>query len=83
MGDLSNIHPQIINELYLDGILTDPYEPDTTKFDADLDQLYDQIVGEINNIEYIEHLYNLDFEKIGYKRYLGSEDMLGKPSGIL
>ena len=88
LGDLSNIHPQITNELYLDGILDYPYEEDTTKFDEELDKLYDDILNDLtstNNIEFIEHLYNLDFEKIGYKRYMAPEKMSDedRPSGIL
>ena len=37
-----------------------------------LDKLYDDIVDDLtetNQIEYIEKLYNLNFEMIGYKRY--------------
>ena len=75
MGDLTGIHPQITNELYNDGILPLPSEvnvPDPSQFEEGIDELYDQIFDELvesENIEYIEHLYNLDFEKIGYKRY--------------
>ena len=38
----------------------------------DLDKLYDDLLNEFvetQQIEYIEKLYNLDFEMIGYKRY--------------
>ena len=75
MGDLTKIHPQITNDLYNSGILPLPKDvktPDPTQFEKELDKLYDQIVDELiesQNIEYIEKLYNLDFEMIGYKRY--------------
>jgi len=75
MGDLTGIHPQIINDLYNDGILPLPGDvktPDPTQFEKGLDELYDQIFDELvesQNMEYIEKLYNLDFEMIGYKRY--------------
>ena len=39
---------------------------------GDLDKLYDDLLNEFvetQQIEYIERLYNLDFEMIGYKRY--------------
>ena len=52
---------------------------DPDLFASDLDKLYDEILDELvstNNIEYIEHLYNLNFEKIGYKRYLAPEKPL-------
>ena len=56
--------------------------------DEELDKLYDDILNDLtstNNIEFIEHLYNLDFEKIGYKRYMAPEKMSDedRPSGIL
>ena len=77
LGDLSGIHPQLINELYEDGILplVDPNNPKTLEPDQyaeDLDRLYDEIEDELNEfkqIEYIERLYNLNFEMIGYRRY--------------
>jgi len=75
MGDLTGIHPQITNALYNEGILPLPGDvktPDPTQFEKGLDELYDQIFDELvktQNIEYIEKLYNLDFEMIGYKRY--------------
>ena len=75
MGDLTGIHPQITNDLYNDGILPLPQDvktPDPTKFEKGIDELYDQIFDELvesQNMEYIEKLYNLDFEMIGYKRY--------------
>ena len=75
MGDLTEIHPQITNDLYNEGILPLPKDvktPDSTKFEKGIDELYDQIFDELvesQNIEYIEKLYNLDFEMIGYKRY--------------
>tara|TARA_R110001592_G_scaffold148415_1_gene373228 strand:+ start:668 stop:2305 length:1638 start_codon:yes stop_codon:yes gene_type:complete len=75
MGDLTEIHPQIINDLYNDGVLPLPKDvksPDPTQFEKELDELYDQIFEELvesENMEYIEKLYNLDFEMIGYKRY--------------
>ena len=74
LGDLSEIHPQITNELYNNGTLPLVNEPilDPNSFSVDLDKLYDDIINELtetNQIEYIEKLYNLDFEMIGYKRY--------------
>ena len=75
MGDLTEIHPQITNALYNEGILPLPGDvktPDPSQFEEGLDELYDQIFDELvesQNIEYIEKLYNLDFEMIGYKRY--------------
>ena len=75
MGDLTGIHPQIINDLYNDGVLPLPGDvkiPDPNQFEKGVDELYDQIFDELvesQNIEYIEKLYNLDFEMVGYKRY--------------
>ena len=74
LGDLSEIHPQITNELYNNGTLPPANEPalDPNSFSVDLDKLYDDIIDDLtetNQIEYIEKLYNLDFEMIGYKRY--------------
>jgi len=74
LGDLTEIHPQITNELYNNGTLPLTNEPvlDPNSFSVDLDKLYDDIINELtetNQIEYIEKLYNLDFEMIGYKRY--------------
>jgi len=74
LGDLTEIHPQITNELYNNGTLPLTNEPalDPNNFSIDLDKLYDDIINELtetNQIEYIEKLYNLDFEMIGYKRY--------------
>lgn len=74
LGDLSEIHPQITNELYNNGTLPPANEPalDPNSFSVDLDKLYDDIIDDLtetNQIEYIEKLYNLDFEMIGYRRY--------------
>lgn len=75
MGDLTGIHPQITNDLYNSGVLPLPKDvktPDATQFEKGLDELYDQIFDDLvesENLEYIEKLYNLDFEMIGYKRY--------------
>ena len=79
LGDISNINPQIINELYNEGILPPPTQFNPDQFAPDLDKLYDQVVDDLvssKNIEYIEHLYNLNFEKIGYKRYFAPEESL-------
>ena len=80
LGDLTDIHPQLTNELYNEGILPPSnMQLDPDLFASDLDKLYDEILDELvstNNIEYIEHLYNLNFEKIGYKRYLAPEKPL-------
>ena len=74
LGDLEGIHPQLTNELYNNGtlpLLGD--EPlDVNQYSEDLDQIYDDLLNEFvetQQIEYIEKLYNLDFEMIGYKRY--------------
>ena len=77
LGDLTGIHPQFINELYEDGILplVDPNNPkalEPDQYAKDLDRLYDELEDELNEfkqIEYIERLYNLNFEMIGYRRY--------------
>ena len=75
LGDISNIHPQLINELYNEGVIPLANEPglDPSKYEEDLDKLYDNILSEIidaKQIEYIEKLYNVKFEMIGYKRYM-------------
>jgi hypothetical protein len=74
LGNLEGIHPQLTNQLYNNGTL--PLlgeEPlDVNQYSEDLDKLYDDILNEFvetQQIEYIEKLYNLDFEMIGYKRY--------------
>ena len=79
LGDCSGIHPQLINELYEDGILPkintkDPNKLDTSQYAADLDKLYEDTLNEFNEfqqLEYIERLYNLNFDMIGYRRYYG------------
>ena len=60
--------------MYNNGTLPPANEPalDPNSFSVDLDKLYDDIIDDLtetNQIEYIEKLYNLDFEMIGYKRY--------------
>ncbi len=74
LGNLEGIHPQLTNQLYNNGtlpLLGD--EPlDVNQYSEDLDKLYDDLLNEFvetQQIEYIEKLYNLDFEMIGYKRY--------------
>ena len=74
LGDLEGIHPQLTNQLYNNGTL--PLlgeEPlDVNQYSEDLDKIYDDLLNEFvetQQIEYIEKLYNLDFEMIGYKRY--------------
>ena len=74
LGDLNGIHPQITNHLYNNGTLpllgNEPL--DVNQYSEDLDLLYDGLLNEFvetQQIEYIEKLYNLDFEMIGYKRY--------------
>ena len=74
LGDLTGINSQIINELYNNGVLPKVNQPalDPNQYSEDLDKLYDDIVNELvetKQIEYIEKLYNIDFEMIGYKRY--------------
>ena len=74
LGDLNGIHPQLTNQLYNNGTLSllgdEPL--DVNQYSEDLDKLYDDLLNEFvetQQIEYIEKLYNLDFEMIGYKRY--------------
>ena len=77
LGDLTGIHPQLTNELYEEGILplVDPNNPkalEPDQYAKDLDKLYDEIEEELTNtqqIEYIERLYSIGFEMIGYRRY--------------
>ena len=74
LGDLSEIHPQITNELYNNGTLPPANQSilDPNSFSVDLDKLYDDIINslvETKQIEYIEKLYNINFEMVGYKRY--------------
>ena len=74
LGDLNGIHPQLTNQLYNNGTLPllgdEPLDPNI--FSEDLDKFYDNLLDEFietDQIEYIEKLYNIDFEMIGYKRY--------------
>ena len=74
LGDLNGIHPQLTDQLYNNGTLSllgdEPL--DVNQYSEDLDKLYDDLLNEFvetQQIEYIEKLYNLDFEMIGYKRY--------------
>jgi len=74
LGDLEGIHPQLTNQLYNNGTLpllgNEPL--DVNQYSEDLDKIYDDLLNELvetKQIEYIEKLYNLDFEMIGYKRY--------------
>ena len=74
LGDLTEIHPQITNELYNNGTLPPANQSilDPNSFSVDLDKLYDDIIDslvETKQIEYIEKLYNINFEMVGYKRY--------------
>ena len=78
LGDISDIHPQFINELYNDGILTtkDPVKElsgiDPNNWTDQLGEYYDSVLQDLedaNQIEYIEHLYNLKSQLVGYRRY--------------
>ena len=77
LGDLTGIHPQLINELYEEGILPkvnteNPNALETTQYAESLDKLYDDILDEFNEfkqIEYIERLYAVNLDMIGYRRY--------------
>ena len=77
LGNLEGIHPQLINELYNDGILplVDPNNPkalEPDQYAKELDKFYDEVEAELNEtqqIEYIERLYSIGFEMIGYRRY--------------
>ena len=77
LGDISDINPQLINELYEEGILPKinkdkPNQTAVEQYAKDLDKLYDDTVEELQNtqqLEYIEKLYNMNFEMIGYRRY--------------
>ena len=78
MGDISDIHPQFINELYNDGILTteDPTKAlediNPNNWSNQLEKYYENLLYEFadaNQMEYIEHLYNLRSELVGYRRY--------------
>ena len=78
LGDVSNIHPQILNELYNDGILpsSEPPKPlsdiDPNNWSNQLEDYYNELVEDVKNeeqTEYIDHLYNLRSQLIGYYRY--------------
>ena len=64
MGDISDIHPQLINELYNDGILTtkDPVgtgilaDIDPNNFSEQLGEYYDTLINELNQEGQIESL---------------------------
>ncbi len=84
LGDISNIHPQIVNELYEEGII--PIErlpkyktgegiagiPNTSTYQEALNGYYDKVLNDLqttNQKEYIQKIFNAKFEYIGYKRY--------------
>ena len=77
LGDLTGIHPQLINELYEENIIPKintehPNALETTQYAESLDKLYEDILDEFNEfkqIEYIERLYAINFDMIGYRRY--------------
>ena len=84
LGDISNIHPQIVNLLYENGVIpreTIPgYEepkglsgiPKTSTYQEQLDGYYDRVLDDLKTtkqMEYIQKIYNAKFEYIGYKRY--------------
>tara|TARA_Y100000593_G_scaffold94564_1_gene194298 strand:- start:101 stop:1912 length:1812 start_codon:yes stop_codon:yes gene_type:complete len=78
LGDVSNIHPQILNELYNEGIIPSAETPkplsdiDPNNWSEQLEDYYDELVEDVKReeqIEYIDHLYNLKSQLIGYTRY--------------
>ena len=77
LGDLSGINSQIINELYVDGILSTTDEQalediDPTQYSDQLADYYDSVLEDFkenDQIEYIEFLRNARFQLIGYRRY--------------
>tara|TARA_Y100000592_G_scaffold26052_2_gene41200 strand:+ start:180 stop:2540 length:2361 start_codon:yes stop_codon:yes gene_type:complete len=84
LGDISNIHPQIVNELYEEGIIPKEIKPEfkeiesiqgvpnTSTFQEALNGYYNNVLDDLQNtnqIEYIQKIYNAKFEYVGYKRY--------------
>ena len=77
LGDLSGINSQIINELYVDGILSTTDEQalediDPTQYSDQLADYYDSVLEDFkenDQIEYIEFLRNARFQLVGYRRY--------------
>ena len=77
LGDLTGINSQIINELYVDGILSTTDEQalediDPTQYSDQLADYYDSVLEDFkenDQIEYIEFLRNARFQLIGYRRY--------------
>ena len=77
LGDLNGINDQIINELYVDGVLATTDEQalediDPTQYSDQLADYYDSILEDFKDndqIEYIEHIRNARFQLIGYRRY--------------
>jgi len=84
LGDISNIHPQIVNLLYETGTI--PKEilpefktpegvagvPNTATYQEQLDGYYDKVLDDLKTTkqtEYIQKIFNAKFEYIGYKRY--------------
>jgi len=83
-GDISDIHPNIINELYEEGILPkettdssikDPsltYVPQAETYEKALGDYYNEVIKQFkrtNKIEYIEKIYDAKFKYVGYRRY--------------
>ncbi len=84
LGDLSSIHPQIVNLMYEEGILPKEVKPEfkeietiqgipnTSTYQDALNQYYDNVLDDLKNTnqkEYIQKIYNAKFEYVGYKRY--------------
>ena len=83
-GDISDIHPNILNELYEEGILPketidssikDPslnYIPQVETYEKALGEYYNEVIKQFkrtNKIEYIEKIYDAKFKYVGYRRY--------------
>ena len=82
LGDLTMIHPHIVNELYEEGILpketkeptTDLLSgiPNATTYQDSINNYYENalsLLQKANKIEYIRRIKNAKFEYVGYKRY--------------
>ena len=81
LGDLSGIHPHLINELYQEGYLPKPDdlnldEINPNSYSDQLDEYYSNLLDEFKNtnqIEWIDKIFNTSFEMIGFRRYFDDE----------
>ena len=82
IGDLTMIHPHIVNELYEEGILPKETKeptpdiltgvPKAETYEKDLNNYYENalaLLQELNKTEYIKRIKNAKFEYVGYTRY--------------